>query len=189
MASPIHTVAQRGGAGAAAPGAAARPEVVSASFGANCTPTPADVTDHLARSCNGKARCQYTVDHQVIGDPKRACTKSYVARWRCGSDATIHQVEVLETKQPPYTAITELACPEHRLGSIARSLFSRRRDARPMNSNSSGATAGTRAALPVRPMEQPERDSVSWIEGSLPLVLGAGPLDGEPPSGWGWTGG
>jgi hypothetical protein len=86
-------------------------QVVSASFGANCTTAPADVTDHLARSCNGKPHCQYIVDHKVIGDPKKWCNKRYVAEWRCGSDSTVRHLEVLESKQPPYTASAELACP------------------------------------------------------------------------------
>jgi hypothetical protein len=85
-------------------------QVVSASFGANCTPRPADGTQHLAGSCNGKDRCQYTVDHKVIGDPKKWCTKSYVAQWRCGSDPTVHRLEVLESHEVPYTVVAELRC-------------------------------------------------------------------------------
>ena len=57
--------------------------VISARYG-DCGARPGNVTRHLARTCNGKAHCDYAVDYQVIGDPKVMCSKDYVAKWRCG---------------------------------------------------------------------------------------------------------
>jgi hypothetical protein len=87
-----------------------RIQVVSASFGGNCASAPADVSKHLAETCAGKTRCDYTVDHKVIGDPTQRCNKSYVALWRCGSAPTVYRAEVFESCQPPYTATAPLIC-------------------------------------------------------------------------------
>ena len=45
------------------------------------------MTQHLAQACNGKSDCDYVIDWQIIGDPKRFCGKNYVAEWRCGDGA------------------------------------------------------------------------------------------------------
>ena len=58
--------------------------VISATYGGNCGAPPGNVTQHLARACNGKGQCDYVVDYQIIGDPKLMCSKDYVAKWRCG---------------------------------------------------------------------------------------------------------
>lgn len=84
-------------------------QVVAATFGANCTPAPANATAPLAMTCNGLPHCCYTVNYKALGDPKPYCTKSYLAEWRCG-DAAIRRLQVLESQQPPYTATVELAC-------------------------------------------------------------------------------
>jgi len=58
--------------------------VTSATYGGNCGAPRGNVTQHLARACNGKSDCSYVIDWQIIGDPKRFCGKNYVAEWRCG---------------------------------------------------------------------------------------------------------
>jgi hypothetical protein len=61
--------------------------VTSATYGGNCGAPRGNVTQHLAQACNGKSDCDYVIDWQVIGDPKRFCGKTYVAEWRCGDGA------------------------------------------------------------------------------------------------------
>ncbi|MDP1865936.1 MAG: hypothetical protein Q8L13_06275 [Bradyrhizobium sp.] len=61
--------------------------VTSATYGGNCGAPRGSVTSHLAMACNGKRSCDYVIDWQIIGDPKRFCGKDYVAEWRCGGAA------------------------------------------------------------------------------------------------------
>jgi hypothetical protein len=67
-------------------------EVVSASYGPNCGAPQGNVTGHLASSCNDTNRCSYTIDYKVIGDPARACQKSYEAQYRCRSSGQTKSV-------------------------------------------------------------------------------------------------
>ncbi|MCP4686978.1 MAG: hypothetical protein GY859_02950, partial [Desulfobacterales bacterium] len=48
-------------------------------------------TNHIARQCNGKPNCKYTVSHKIIGDPARGCAKTYVVRYRCGYGGKIYE--------------------------------------------------------------------------------------------------
>ena len=41
----------------------------------------------LQDSCNGRNVCNYTINYQVIGDPRPGCRKSYVASWTCSGRA------------------------------------------------------------------------------------------------------
>jgi peptidoglycan/LPS O-acetylase OafA/YrhL len=59
--------------------------VVNATYGANCGAQIGNVTIPLQRACNGKARCDYTVDVNVLGDPVGGCPKSFTAEYRCGT--------------------------------------------------------------------------------------------------------
>ena len=58
--------------------------VTSATYGGNCGAPRGNATGQLARVCNGRTSCDYVIDWQVIGDPKRFCGKNYIAEWRCG---------------------------------------------------------------------------------------------------------
>jgi hypothetical protein len=69
-------------------GAISHVTVTSATYGGNCGAPSGNVTRHLAQACNGKARCDYVIDYQIIGDPKVMCSKDYVAKWRCGDGRT-----------------------------------------------------------------------------------------------------
>lgn len=62
--------------------------VTSATYGGNCGAAAGNATQHLRQACNGKSRCDYVIDYQVIGDPKVFCGKDYVAQWRCGQGST-----------------------------------------------------------------------------------------------------
>ncbi|MCE1225138.1 MAG: hypothetical protein LWW87_01490 [Geobacteraceae bacterium] len=58
--------------------------VVAGSYGLNCGTSHGNKTEHLAQQCNGKKRCEYKINYQVIGDPAVGCGKEYVAEWQCG---------------------------------------------------------------------------------------------------------
>jgi len=66
--------------------------VISAVYGGNCG-SPSGVTQQLADACEGKQRCDYLVDHQVIGDPAFGCRKDYVYRWQCAGGEVYPPVE------------------------------------------------------------------------------------------------
>jgi hypothetical protein len=68
--------------------------VVSGTYGGNCGQPEGNVTRHLAASCDGRASCNYRVDHTVIGDPAFLCKKTYVAKWRCGGGTQINEASV-----------------------------------------------------------------------------------------------
>ena len=63
--------------------------VVSATYGGNCGVASGNVTSHVARQCNGRSECSYTVDHRVIGDPAFGCAKTYAVQYRCGDHARV----------------------------------------------------------------------------------------------------
>ncbi|MCP5366408.1 MAG: PKD domain-containing protein [Hyphomicrobiales bacterium] len=64
--------------------------VRTGTYGGNCGAPFGNVTRHLAQACDGKDRCEYTIDYKVIGDPKYGCAKDYVAVWRCPDDDVWH---------------------------------------------------------------------------------------------------
>ena len=64
-------------------------KVVAGTYGGNCGQPRGNKTEHLAKACNGRSQCVYTVDHKVIGDPAYGCVKNYVAEWQCGSSPAV----------------------------------------------------------------------------------------------------
>jgi len=58
--------------------------VVSATYGGNCGARPGNVTEALADACTGRRVCEYTIRHQILGDPVPGCPKDFVVRWQCG---------------------------------------------------------------------------------------------------------
>jgi hypothetical protein len=58
--------------------------IVSATYGLNCGAPRGNVTTQLADFCNDTAICEYTIDVNKIGDPRRGCPKDYQAEYRCG---------------------------------------------------------------------------------------------------------
>src|SRR5499433_822390 len=47
--------------------------VVSATYGGNCGARPGNVTDALADACTGRRVCEYSIRHQILGDPVPGC--------------------------------------------------------------------------------------------------------------------
>lgn len=68
--------------------------VVGGTYGASCGVPHGNVSGALARACNGRRSCTYTVNHKTIGDPKPGCGKDYLAEWRCIGSTTIHRSHV-----------------------------------------------------------------------------------------------
>jgi len=67
-----------------------RIRVIAATYGRNCGAPHGNATPHLAETCNGRAVCEYVVDHHVLGDPTPGCAKDYVVEWQCGRDPERH---------------------------------------------------------------------------------------------------
>ena len=60
--------------------------VSTAAYGKNCpNATNTDVMADIAKACNGKASCTYTVDFRVLGDKAPNCAKTYEVSYKCGS--------------------------------------------------------------------------------------------------------
>lgn len=66
-------------------------KVTKASYGLNCGIKEGNVTDSLAKECNGRIKCSYKIDHRRIGDPSVRCKKTYHATYECnGQMRTVH---------------------------------------------------------------------------------------------------
>ena len=65
--------------------------IESATYGSNCGTAKGNVTSHIAQACNGKSKCQYTVDHKIIGDPSYGCAKTYTVQYRCGNNPKVFE--------------------------------------------------------------------------------------------------
>jgi hypothetical protein len=70
------------------PAAAGRIEVLGATYGFNYRAPKNNAAEHMTRGCNGKSRCNYRVDAQVLGDPAPGCQKDFNVTWRCGPAGT-----------------------------------------------------------------------------------------------------
>jgi hypothetical protein len=58
--------------------------VLGAAYGRNCAGNvTTNVTDDLARQCQGRDYCVYRIDARQIGDPRPGCAKEYQARYIC----------------------------------------------------------------------------------------------------------
>lgn len=58
--------------------------VLGAAYGNNCAGNVStNVTNDLARQCQGRDYCVYRVDVRNIGDPRPGCAKEYQARYMC----------------------------------------------------------------------------------------------------------
>src|SRR5262245_11111418 len=58
--------------------------VLGAAYGRNCGGQfNTNVTDDLARYCQGRDYCVYRIDHRQLGDPRPGCAKDYHARYMC----------------------------------------------------------------------------------------------------------
>ena len=68
---------------------AAKIRIAHATYGGNCGVPKGNVTSQIADACNGATRCEYTVDSQVLGDPKYGCAKDYSVSFRCSSQGPL----------------------------------------------------------------------------------------------------
>jgi hypothetical protein len=82
--------------------------VTDATYGLNCAVKQGDVTDHIARQCNGQTRCDYSVDHTVIGDPAYGCQKDYQVNYQCGGGTT---KKGYAGPEAGYKSVVTLSCP------------------------------------------------------------------------------
>jgi hypothetical protein len=57
--------------------------VSQATYGGNCSALEGNATGVLANACNGRARCEYTVDFKILGDPAPGCHKDFAVEWQC----------------------------------------------------------------------------------------------------------
>lgn len=64
-------------------------QIESATYGGNCGVAKGNVTGHIAKQCNGKSDCRYTVDYEIIGDPAYGCAKTYTVTYRCGKNSQL----------------------------------------------------------------------------------------------------
>ncbi len=104
----IRSIHFKGGmAATTAPGD--RIQVVAGTYGRNCGTSHGNKTEHLARACNGKSRCEYTINYQVIGDPAVGCAKDYVAEWHCGDASPVHRTSA--SPEAGFGKKIVLSCP------------------------------------------------------------------------------
>lgn len=59
--------------------------VTGATYGAICHVPQGNVTKFLGDACNGKGKCEYTVQYQTIGDPAPGCAKDFSVQWTCSA--------------------------------------------------------------------------------------------------------
>ncbi len=64
-------------------------KVIAGTYGQNCGVSRGNKTEHLAKECNEKTKCEYVVNTFTIGDPYFGCAKNYIAEWQCGSDPAV----------------------------------------------------------------------------------------------------
>jgi hypothetical protein len=60
--------------------------VRSATYGASCGAPLGNATDDLAKSCNGRADCDYVVDVERLRDPAPGCGKNFQVEYSCAPD-------------------------------------------------------------------------------------------------------
>jgi hypothetical protein len=88
-------------------GGGASINVIEATYGANCGAARGNVTGHIAGQCNGRASCDYRVDHTVIGDPVYGCAKDYRVTYSCGPS----NKEGFAGPEAGFGSIVQLRCP------------------------------------------------------------------------------
>jgi hypothetical protein len=85
-------------------------KVTAGTYGRNCGAPHGNKTDHLAKTCNNKSQCEYTIDYRVIGDPAVGCGKDYRAEWKCGTDSTVHKASA--SPEAGFRKKVTLSCPK-----------------------------------------------------------------------------
>jgi hypothetical protein len=62
--------------------------VQTATYGVVCGVPAGNRTELVARECNGKAQCTFTVSNKE-GDPKPGCSKDFSVDYRCAPDGPL----------------------------------------------------------------------------------------------------
>lgn len=65
-------------------------KVVSGTYGRNCNAKPGNATVLLAKACDGKNSCDFTIDAAALEDPAPNCSKDFAAEWKCGSGNAVY---------------------------------------------------------------------------------------------------
>ena len=60
-------------------------KIKSATYGKNCGVSDGNVSHYVKSSCNGRAVCNYFVNHKLIGDPAHGCKKDFIVNWSCSN--------------------------------------------------------------------------------------------------------
>jgi peptidoglycan/LPS O-acetylase OafA/YrhL len=68
--------------------------VVSASYGQNCGAKFGNASSAVKKACNGRERCDYTVDVKVLGDSVPGCGKAFAAEFVCSPSSTVFRLEI-----------------------------------------------------------------------------------------------
>jgi len=64
-------------------------DVLSATYGGNCSAPANNALEFATDVCSGKTDCRFTVNVKTLGDPAAGCGKDFHATWRCiGSEET-----------------------------------------------------------------------------------------------------
>jgi hypothetical protein len=77
-------------ASAAVNAEAAAIRVVSGTYGRNCNAKAGNATALLAKACDGRSSCDFTIDTTVLEDPSPNCSKDFAAEWKCGNGNAVY---------------------------------------------------------------------------------------------------
>ena len=58
-------------------------DVLTAWYGQSCGAAHGNVTAHVKWRCDNRARCDYAVDVDTLGDPAPHCQKNFVVLYTC----------------------------------------------------------------------------------------------------------
>jgi hypothetical protein len=75
---------------ASAPAATSPIKVVSGTYGRNCNAKAGNATMLVAKACDGKGSCDFTIDTTALEDPAPSCSKDFSAEWKCGEGNAVY---------------------------------------------------------------------------------------------------
>lgn len=68
--------------------------VLTSTYGANVGAVTGSATEKLRHSCNGLTKCKYTVDADVLGDPKGGAAKDFLVEYECSRELAPKRIYV-----------------------------------------------------------------------------------------------
>jgi hypothetical protein len=69
-------------------------QVISATYGANCSATKGNASSFITKACNGHNFCDYVVRVATVDDPAPDCSKSFAAEFVCAPSAQLLREEI-----------------------------------------------------------------------------------------------